>query len=377
MNGIVENLVQCWSCEIFDRLFRVVSAAGAAVYEEMTGWAIVALVAFWAAYVMYVVMKQLVKGGDDFTYQKSVRPVFIHSLVVAAFLSMGTAIPRFASMISFEPAAAVSLTYADVVLQTDTDAVNKKVDYEIKPMADDGFFRPALRDKVIDLMKTTIVQFQNMIKLGLAVMDRAFSLDALFNLAEHILMFAAGAYLAFAFFKLFIKFCFYFIDVIVNLAMFAFFFPFALVFFVFKNAESAAGWVKSIGGAFSPELIKNVIASIVSLVAAVMTYTISMMVIAKFFSANPDIANAVITGNISADMLKGGVGVGIIGCIILAYLINFLTGEIKSVSDSIFDEFHVKPASPLGEDVGKNVEGAVGNVIKGGEKIVETIMKEK
>ncbi|MDR2268719.1 MAG: hypothetical protein LBD94_00870 [Rickettsiales bacterium] len=384
----VDNFVQCWGCPIFDRLFQIISAAGAAIYEQMVSWAWIVLVAFWVFYALYVVYLNFKsKDQKDWLYQDSVKPVLINSLVVCVLLGMGVAFPKIISSITFEPVAEVTNLYAQSVLQTDASLVEQRVSYQAQPMGDDGFFRPELRDKIISLMKTTISQFQVMIKLGLAVMENAFSLKALLGigaLLKHILMFMMGAYLAYEFFRLFMRFCFYFVDVIVALMMFAFFFPFMLVFFVFKNS-SGAEWVKKMGNAFSPTLIKDVINAICALAVAIIAYTIVMVIVAKFFSSDAMSSNEIIkhilAGTVSPDILSDEnlVNLTLMGCIIIGFLVNYLTNakQIKSIGGDIFAVFGAKPEAKLGEDIADKVATVAKNLADGAAGKIKALMSDK
>ena len=247
--------------------------------------------------------------------------------------------------------------------------------YQPDAIRDNGFFRPELRDKIIVLMKTTITQFQSIMKLGLAVIDKAEPLRAILggigNLLRHILMFMMGVYLVYQFFQLFIRFCFYFIDVMVALAMFAFFFPFMLVFFVFKNSPAAADWVKKMGDAFAPKLLKDVYNAIIALSVAVITYTIVMVILAKFFASDAMSSNEVVkhimAGTVSSDMLANDnlVNLTLMGAVVLGFILNYLTGQIPTIAKDIFGAFGVKPEAPMGEQVGQGVETTAKNIVEG------------
>ena len=385
--SIIDNVFQCWGCPIFDSMFQVVSAAGAAVYDKMAIWAWVVLIAFWAFYalwVVYLTMKD--KETKEWLYQESVKPAFINSLVICVLLGMGAALPKLVASITFEPVADVAAVYAESVLQINAETVEQKVPYVSKPMKDNGIFRVELRDKIIRLMKTTTTQFQSMMKLGFSVMHKAFSLDAIISvnpiasLIKHFLMFFLGAYMTYQFFSLFIRFCFYFVDVVVALALFAFFFPFMLVFFVFKNS-SATGWVKKIGDAFAPSLIQNAINAVVALVVAVITYTIVMVIIAKFFASDAmssnEIVRHILAGTVSKDILDNEnlVNMTLLGCIVIGFVVNYLVEQIPSVTKEIFKAFGVSPESKLGEQIGADVEETIkdlGKLVADKAKIVAT-----
>lgn len=221
MNSLVDSSVQCWGCPVFDRLFQIVSNAAAAVYDQFIVFCAIIFCVLFAFFVLNAVWQNIKGGVGDPWYQKSIKPVIINSLVSLTFLSMGVYLPRFVTTITFEPVADIALIYTHNMLQTDTDAVNQRVTYQPMEMSDDGFYRPQLRDKIIMLMKTTITQFQSYMKLGIAVMDGAFSTNALLgigNLIKHIVLFFIGLYLFYGFFKLFVRFCFYFADIIIAMA---------------------------------------------------------------------------------------------------------------------------------------------------------------
>ena len=362
MNALIDRVAQCWGCGIFDRLFQIVSVTAAMLYEHMVQWAWVVLVAFWIFYVLYTVF-QNTKNGTDWLYQESIRPVLINSVFISVFLGMGVSLPKFLTTITFEPVAELSTIYVDAILHTNSDVVEKKVTYQVQPMEDNGFFRPQLRDKVILLMKTTITQFQAMMKLGMVIVDKAISWSALKSIDlffKHLTMLILGAYLFYQFFKMFLKFCFYFVDVIVALTKFAFFFPFTLVFFVFKNSK-AADWVTKLGDGFTSKSIKDVFESIVALAVAVITYTIIMVILAKFFSndqiASNEIMGHILNGTLTEDMLNNDelMNMSLMACVIIGFLINFMSKKIPEVSAGIFKVFKINPQAKMGDQVGEAI----------------------
>ncbi|MDR1207689.1 MAG: hypothetical protein LBK26_04745 [Rickettsiales bacterium] len=365
LNSLIDKSVQCWSCGVFDRLFRVISAAAAALYENMTVIAILIFCAFLAFYILYAVIKNLFGEVKDYIYQTSIKPVIINSVIVLSILSLGVYFPRLITTMTMEPVADITLIYTRAMLNTTPEAVYEKVPYQPEYMPDDGFYRPQLRDTVIDLMRTSITQFQAMVKLGLAIMDGAFSWGAMISigsLVKHAVMFFMGLMLAFGFFKLFIKFCFYFVDVIVNLTLFAFFFPISLVFFIFKES-SAANWVKELGKNMAPKMLKNAINSIVTLAAVVITYIVIMVLIARFFSSQETggaelvrqiISGEIYSGNLSGDNLAA---MTLGGIIILYYVVQFLADKIPEIAKKVTDAFGMEqPKAELGDTMG---EGAL------------------
>jgi hypothetical protein len=266
---------------------------------------------------------------------------------------------------TMEPVAEVTLVYTQAMLNTTPEEVYTKVPYDPKPMPKDGFYRSELRDTVIELMRTSITQFQSMIKLGMAVMDGAFSWSAITSigsLVKHAVMFFLGLMLAWGFFKLFIKFLFYFVDVIVNLTLFAFFFPISLVFFIFKES-AAADWVKELGKNMAPKMLKNALNSIVTLATVVITYIVIMVLIARFFSSNEigsdELARQIISGDIYNGMISDDnlAALTLGGIVVLYYVVQFLADQIPEVAKRVTAAFGMEPPkAELGDTMG---EGAM------------------
>ena len=161
MNSLIDDSVQCLGCPVFDRLFQIVSNAAAAVYDQFAIFCVIVFCILFAFYVVNAVWKNMKDNISDPFFQKSMKPVFINSLVALALLSMGATLPRFITSITFEPVADITLIYTQSMLKTDNNIVNEKVTYQPEAISDDGFYRPQLRDKIIMLMKTTITQFQS------------------------------------------------------------------------------------------------------------------------------------------------------------------------------------------------------------------------
>ncbi len=384
INNLVDGSVQCWGCPIFDRLFGVISNAAAAMYRELTLFCILIFCILLAFYILYAVWQNIRGGVTDPMYQKYLKPVIINSLFVFALLGMGVMLPRFITTITFEPVADVTAFYTQSMIGTDDETVNQKVTYQPIQMDDNGFYRPQLRDKIIMLMKTTITQFQAYVKLGIAVMDSAFSWGALTgvgSLIKHILIFAMGLYLAYNFFRLFIRFCFYFVDIIVAMTFFAFFFPLSMVMFVFKNSD-APGWVKKIGTNVGADQFKNLINAIITLAAAVLTYTVIMVIVAKFFAGDgvstAELMNMITRGDITAAALNDD-NVAMLtlgGCIVLVYVINFISGEIPNIAKTVMSAIapDYKETNELSEQLATDAMKLTENVIKTATDIGKTAM---
>ena len=386
--NFIDGAIQCYGCPIFDRIFGVVSAAAAAVYDKMAFLATLIFCVLFAFYVINAVWQNIKKDVPDPWYQKSVRPVIINSLIALTFLWMGVGLPRLITTATFEPVAQLSLVYTQSMLNINDDIVNERVKYQPVKMDDDGFFRPELRDKIIMLMKTTITQFQSYMKLGIAVMDSAFTWRALLgigSLIKHIILFFIGVYIFYAFFKLFFRFCCYFLDIIVAMAMFAFFFPFSLIMVAFRGADNVPSWMSGLGKEIGINQFKNLINAIIALSAAVITYTVIMVIIAKFFTA-PDasvneIMNAITTGNIfdvelSDDNLAA---LTIMGTVVLVYMISYIQSMVPDVTKMVLSAFNVSTKNDLSEQLANDamtlttatlntVKNVAKTVITGGDK---------
>lgn len=360
MNPIIDGAVQCWGCPVFDRLFQVISMAAAAVYDKFVVFCMILFCVLFAFFVVSAVWKNIKGGADgDPFYAKTIQPVFINSLVAFAFLSLGVWLPRFVTTITFEPVAQITATYTQSMLRMDAETVNEKVTYQPMKMSDDGFYRPALRDTIILIMKTTITQFQAYMKLGIAVMDSAFEWKALLGvgaLIKHIIMFFVGLYLFYGFFKLFVRFCFYFADVIIAMTFFAFFFPLSLTLVSFKGAD-APQWMANLGKNVGTDQFKKVINAIIGLAAAVLTYTVIMVIIAKFFSAPgesaADLMTLITSGSVfEADLDQDNLAQITLGsAIVLVYVLNYIYSQIPQVTNMVLGAFNVSADNNLGEQL--------------------------
>lgn len=387
VNSFVESTVQCWGCEVFDRLFQIVSNAAAAVYDKFVIFCAILFCVLFAFYLINAVWKNFKGGITDPLYQKSLKPLFINSLVSLTFLSMGVVLPRFITTITFEPVANITVIYTQSMLQTNPDEVNERVTYQPAKIEDDGFYRPQLRDSIVMLMKTTITQFQSYMKLGIAVMDKSFSLSALLSISsliKHIILFFIGMYLFIGIFKLFLRFCFYFADIIVAMTFFAFFFPLSLILVAFKG-DNAPKWMSGLGKDVGTNQFKKLIDSIVALAAAVLTYTVIMVILAKFFAepgqSAADIMNMITSGEIYSDELseENLQAMTLGGCVVLVYVLNFIYGQIPQVTSMVLSSFGVSSENKLSEqlandamqltnDVLNVVKQAGKNILSGGEK---------
>ncbi len=387
MNGIanyfVDNAVQCWGCPVFDRLFQIVSNGAAAVYSQFSTICLIIFCVLFAFYVVNAVWKNMQSGGDDPFYQKSMRPVIINSIVALSLLGLGVALPRLITTVTFEPVAQMATVYTQTMIGTDSAAVNERVTYTPEKMSDNGFYRPQMRDMIIMLTKTTITQFQSYMKLGIAVMDKAFSWDALLGigaLIKHIILFLIGLYLFYGFFKIFAKFCFYFADIIVAMAFFAFFFPLSLVLMAFKGAQNVPGWMSGLGKNIGIGQFKNLIKAIITLAAAVITYTVIVVIIAKYFSAPgasaADLMQIITSGNIfAADLSDENLAaMTLMGAVVLIYVLNFIYSQIPEVTKMVLDVFGTSEKHNLGDALAKDAMQLTNAVINTAKNIGKTVM---
>lgn len=384
MNSLVDTSVQCWGCAVFDRLFQVVSYAAGAVYKQFTIFCVILFCVFFAFFIINAVWQNIRGGMRDPWYSKSVRPVIINSLVALSLLSLGVMVPRFMTQITFEPATEIAIGYTQTMLQTNAETVNEKVTYQPMKMDDTGFYRPEMRDKIILLMKTTITQFQTFIKLGIAVMDSAFTWKALLGigaLIKHIIIFFVGLYLAYGFFKLFCRFCFYFADIIIAMTFFAFFFPLSLMLVSFKGASDVPSWMSKIGSSLGVGQFKNLMNAIIALAAAVLTYTVIMVLIATFFAAHgttsADLMQVILSGDVfNAELSDDNLAeLGIASSVVLIYVLNFIQAQIPKVTGMVLDTFGVSEDHKLGDQLANDAETLTRRVVETAAKTVKTIVK--
>lgn len=383
LSSLVDSTVQCWGCGVFDRLFQIVSDAAALVYDKFAFFCVILFCVMFSFFVINAVWKTVRGNVSDPLYEKSIQRVFINAIICIGLLGMGVALPRFISTVTFEPVAQVAQTYTAAMVNLDNETIAEKVTYQPQPMSDNGFYRQELRDKIIMLMKTTITQFQSYMKLGIAVMDSAFTWRALLgvgSLIKHIILFIIGLYLTWSFFKLFFRYCCYFADIIIAMAYFAFFFPLSLMLFAFNGADNVPKWFGGLGKTVGVNQFKNLINAIITLASAVITYTVIMAIIAKFF-ANPDVSsadlmNAITTGEIfDADLDMTNVeAMTLTSCVVLVYVLNFLQDQIPQVTKMVLSVFGVSEEKQLSETLANDMMQLTQNVVDTTKKIGEKII---
>ena len=385
MTSLTDTVVQCWGCAVFDRLFQIVSSVGVHVYSNLTHLFLAVFGILFAIFTFNAIWSNFKGGLKDPIMKDSFLKVFIRAVFALTLLGAGTLVPKTISTIIFEPVAKVTLLYSQTMINTNDAIVSEQVTYEPVEITQEGIYSENLRDLMIMLMKTTITQFQSYIKLGLAVMDNAFSWKAFFpisNLLKHVILFIIGFYLTWNFIKIFFKYCCYFADVIIAMAFFAFFFPLSLVMVVFKDVKETPKWFGEIGKSVGVAQLKNLINAIVTLGSVVLTYTVMMVIIARFFSASNisvnDLMQAITSGTVYAEDLNNDAlySLSLMSCIALVYVLNFVFSQIPQITKMVLSVFGVeentKHAEQFAGDIGRLSKLAFDNTVKAGTIITKT-----
>ena len=377
-NSLIDSGIQCWACPVFDNLFAIISNTAAAAYQRLCLFSIIIFCVLFAFYVLNVVWQNIKNGAKDSLFEKTLRPVLIKSLVAISILCMGLVVPRFISMITFEPVAIMTLQYSRAMLPSDyvipvyQNAIN---------LGDGGFFNPALRDTIIQILETSVANFQVYIKIGIAIIDEAFTLKALMgigSLIKHIIICFIGIFLTYNFVKLFIKYSFCFMDIIVAMAMFAFFFPLSVILFIFRGATDAPGWMKNLGSKLGGGQIKTLINAIVSVASTILTYTIIMLIIRGFLDANG--VNADSIQNTTESLFdfdlenSDAMQITFAGAVVLVYVIKDIANQIPKITEKILSVFNVKQETSKSEEMGKNVLQLTQTIANTAKDLAKTII---
>jgi hypothetical protein len=105
---------------------------------------------------------------------------------------------------------------------------------------------------------------------------------------------------------------------------------------------------------------------------AIITYTIAMVVIAKFFASDAmtsnEIVKHILAGTVSKDILSNEnlTNLTLMSCIVIGFVLNYLTSKIPETSREVFNAFGLEPEkAKIGDEVGQQVETVVQNTIKG------------
>lgn len=354
-----EGLTQCWTCPIFDNLYVIISNTAAAAYKRLVFFSLVVFIILMAFYILNVVWKKLQKPQGDPFFQKTVKPVIIKAMIALTLLTSGLMVPRIISKVTFEPAAEITYQFSKTMLP---DNYTRVPNYDAIALNDNGFFSANLRDTILNILKTSVSNFQVYIEIGIAIMDEAFSLRAILGnigtLVRHIIVFFIGLYLTYTFAQLFIKYSFCFIDIIVAMAIFAFFFPLSLIFFIFKDYALAPGWMKKLGGELGSGQIKKLVNAIVSVAATILTYSIIMYIIQGFLNANNVDATELIRSSkklFDFNLEDSGVmEITVVGAIVLSYVVKYIANQIPQITQKIFEAFGVQQENALSKEMGED-----------------------
>ena len=283
-NNFIEATAQCWACPVFDKLFTIISNTAAAAYQKLTSISVVIFVVLFVFYILNAVWQNIKRGGEDSMFTKSIQRVTIKSMIVLSMLAMGIIIPQFISKITFEPASIMALKFAEVMLPSGFNVTDS---YTPIQLSANGFFTPELRDTILQLIKTSVANFQVFIEMGINVIDKAFSISMLSgidSLIRHFIVALIGVVLTYNFGKLFIKYSFCFMDIIMAMAIFAFMFPLSVVLFIFQGASDVPSWMSNLGKGFGGNQIKKIINAIVSVAATIFTYTVIGVIITGYLA---------------------------------------------------------------------------------------------
>lgn len=376
VNSFIENSVQCWGCGVFDRLIQMVSGVASNIYNNLAQICIAVFVILFTIFVFNAFWQNLKNDAKDPWFSKSVQKVVINSVICLSLLLSGTLLPRVMTTVIFEPVAEITTFYSQSMIDLTSEEVNQKVNNEPLEMEKKGIYRPEFRDKVIQLMKTTVTQFQSYIKLGVALINNAFSWEGLFtgssniigNIAKQFILFLIGFFLTWEFIKLFLKYCFYFADTVISMAFFALFFPLSLMLMAFKDAEHVPEWFKSLGASLGTQQIKKLISSIVTLGSAVIGYTIVMVVIGKFFSS-PDVessglVNAILSGEIYNDSLdmENLQSMTLFTFVSMLFVLRYVFKQIPEITKMILSAFSVQTENTHSEKIATFAQESIQNI---------------
>ena len=379
-NAFIDKTAQCWTCPIFDNLFAVISDTAAALYERLSFFGVVIFSILFCFYVLNVVWTNIKDNMKDPFYQKNLKPVLLKSLMVLSLLALGLTVPKLISKITFEPVAVVTLEFSKTMLPEDYKIPDN---YSAIKLNEDGFFNPELRDTILQILQTSVTNFQVFIKLGLAVIDAAFSFPPrieLWLIVKRLLIFFIGLFLTYHFATLFIKYSFCFMDIILAMAMFAFFFPLSLVLFIFRGAADLPGWMKNLGQDLGGKQIKQLINAIVSVAAAILTYTIILLIIRGYlngYELNSESIPTITESILNFDLDNPNVTqLTFSGSIVLVFVLNYLQSKIPDITNEIMSTFGVKQEDKLSKEMGNNAL-ALTNIVINQAKTLTGIVVNK
>jgi hypothetical protein len=193
--------------------------------------------------------------------------------------------------------------------------------------------------------------------------------------------FILGLYLFYGFLKLFLRFCFYFVDVIINMALFAFLFPLGLMMVSFRGGKMPS-WISSLGKGLGTNQLRNVVSSIVALGAAVITYVVIMVIIARFFSDSGTSVNELMDKILSGDVFGSDLfddnlaSITLASMVVLLYIVNYLFSQIPKVKQMILNTFGVSEENKMGEQMANDAQKLVALVTSSAKNIGSTIVNK-
>lgn len=379
-NAFIDKTAQCWTCPIFDNLFAVISDTAATLYERLSFFGVVIFSILFCFYVLNIFWKNIKNNMPDPFYQKNLKPVLLKSLMVLSLLALGLTVPKLISKITFEPVAVVTLEFSKTMLPEDYKIPDN---YSAIKLNEDGFFNPELRDTILQILQTSVANFQIFIQLGLAIIDAAFSFPPrieLWLVIKRLLIFFIGLFLTYNFAKLFIQYSFCFMDIILAMAMFAFFFPLSLVLFIFRGAADLPGWMTTLGKNLGGNQIKQLINAIVSVAAAILSYTIILLIIRGYlngYELNSESIPTITESILNFDLDNPNVTqLTFSGSIVLVFVLNFLKNKIPDITNEIMATFGVKQEDKLSKEMGNNAL-ALTNIVVNQAKTLTGIVVNK
>ena len=377
-NTLIDSAVQCWACPIFDNLFAVVSNSAAAIYERLSVFCVIIFSILFAFYVLNAFWQNTKSGMSDPFFQKSLKPVLIKSLMVLSLFALGLNVPKFISKITFEPVASITLEFSKAMIPYNQHTTDN---YQKLKINDNGFFAPELRDTIVQILQTSVANFQVYIKIGIGVISSVFSFPDRIDIGfiiKRILVLFVGLFLTYYFVRWFIKYSFCFMDIIIAMAMFAFFFPLSLVVFIFQGASDVPGWMKNLGKTLGGQQIKKLINAIVSVATTMLIYTIVILLIRGYIYGNNLDASSVQNSvesimNFDIDN-PNAIQITFFGSIVLVIILNYLIKQIPNITKEIMSRFGVSQENRESEEMGKNILALTDIVAGQAKQLVKNIV---
>ena len=138
--SLADNIVQCWGCAVFDRLFQIISTIGIEIYERLTQICLVIFGLLFAIFVFNAIWKNFKGGIKDPIMKDSFLKAFIRSVFALTLLGAGTLIPKTISTVIFEPVTKVTLLYSQSMIKTNDEIVSARVTYEPIEITQEGIY---------------------------------------------------------------------------------------------------------------------------------------------------------------------------------------------------------------------------------------------